>query len=83
MTVVGQELFEVAHALRSGRLDHGLTVGALDPEPRSAGNHLAQFSELFVGVVLTEVHGKHATASAAAERGMLKVVIEDQQVARL
>src|SRR5438067_11336250 len=83
MAIVGQHLLQMPQPCRSRGPDHGLTVRALDPESRRTSDRLAQLREQVGGIALAKIYREHAPTCAAAERGMLGVMVEQDQITGL
>src|SRR6185312_14330176 len=75
-------LLEMPPSLGSRGAHHLLAVRAIDPESRRPADALSQQGEIRFTVALAQVDREHAPVGVTAERGVLGVVIEHEQVTR-
>ena len=81
MRIILHDLLQVHHSFRPRCPNHGFTVNSVNPEPGFASKLVSQLAEPVFGISTAEVHRIHSAPSGAAKCSMLKVVVENHDVA--
>ena len=79
--VILHDLLQVHHSFRPRCPNHGFTVNSVNPESSFASKLVLQLAEPVFGISAAEVHRIHPTPCRAAKCSMLKVVVENHDVA--